>query len=157
MDLVPQLRPYQMTDNSGVHIVCGVVLRTLDPRQNATHINYNSISKMRSFFSNFANASLHGTGSNFVLNEGTSSRVSNAATNSVWFQRFMEEIHQQMDPILVPNRALNQYKLTDCFQILGSNEWDAAQEHVDDKFRMKCITMTACILLSGYFTSLPGE
>ena len=61
-----------------------------------------------------------------------------------------------MDDVWLPNRALSQYELTACFQILES-KWDAGQEGIGDKFEMKRTTMKTCILLAGYFASLRGK
>ena len=107
---------------------------------------------MRRFCSNLAHASLHGTGHNFVSNKSMSAQVFHLATNYIWFQRFMQGMHQQMGNVWLLNRALSQYELTDCFQILDS-KWDVAQIEIVDRFKLKRTVMTACILLAGYFAS----
>ena len=139
-----------------MHVACGMVLRSLDAGQNATHIQYNKVQKMRSFFSNFAHASLNNTGYNFVSNEGTSARESLVSTYCSWFQRFMKSMYLQMGNVWLPNRAFSQYELTTCFLILDS-KLSAAHEGIVDKFGLKRIAMTTCILLASYFASLQGE
>ena len=82
-DLIPQRGPYPKSDNPGVHLACDMVLRSLDPGQNASHIQYEMVQNMQSFYSNYAHTFLGGTGLNFVPSEGTSTCVSNAASNCV--------------------------------------------------------------------------
>ena len=48
----------------------------------------------------------------------------------------MEEMHWRMGNIWSPNRALSQYELPACFQILDSM-WDKAQMGIVDKFELK--------------------
>ena len=155
-DLIPQRGPYRVADDWGVHVACAMVLRSLDVGRNSTHIQYDTVRKLRSFFSNLSHSSLNGTGYNFVSNEGTSARVSHSVTNGIWFQRFMEGMHRRMGDVWLPNRALSQYELTSCFQILDS-KWEAAHEGIEDKFESKRTATTACILVAGYFASLRGE
>ena len=120
MNLIPQQGPYRIADNWGVHVACAMILSLLDAGQNATHIQYDTVQKLRSFFSNLAHLFLNGKGYNFVSKEGISTRISHLATNCSWFQQFMEGIHWRMGDIWLPNRALSQYELTTCFLILDS-------------------------------------
>ena len=45
MDLIPQQGPYQIANDWGVHVACGMVLRSLDPGQSATCIQYDTVQK----------------------------------------------------------------------------------------------------------------
>ena len=55
-DVMPQRGPYRKSDDWGVHLACSMVLRSLDPGRNASHIQYETVRKMRSFYSNYAHA-----------------------------------------------------------------------------------------------------
>ena len=61
-----------------------------------------------------------------------------------------------MGDVRLPNRAISQYKLTACMDVLEL-KWVASQDTVVDTFEVKRTATTACIVLAGYFASLLGE
>ena len=148
--------PFRQADDWGVHVACGMVLRSLDPGRNAPHLQYDTVRKMRSFYSNYAHTCPGGTGANFMSTEGTSARVSNSVSNSDWFQKFMRGMHCRMGDVWLPNQAISQYKLSACMDVLES-KWEEAHETVIDLYKLKCTATTARIVLAGYFGSLRGE
>ena len=95
--------PFHQADNWGVHVACGMVLRSLDPGRNGSHVQYDTVRKMRSFYSNYAHTCPGGTGANFMSTEGTSARVFNSVSNSDWFQKFMRGMHRWMGGMWLPN------------------------------------------------------
>ena len=153
---LPVRGPHPKEDAWGVATACCMVQRSLDPGRNSKMIQYETVRKMRSFVSNLHHASLHGTGATFVSNEGTSSRISNAVTNSLWFQRFMTGMHKRMGDVWIPDRAISQYEMNCCFKVLESR-WEMAFEIPIDDYSKKRVSTTACILLAGYFAGLRGE
>ena len=136
-------------------MACGMVLGSLDPRRNASHIQYETVQKMRSFYSNYAHECPGGTGVNFMSMEGASARVSNAASNCAWFQKFMQGMHCRMGDIWLPNQAISQYEVSACMDVLES-KWEEAHGTVIDHYELKRTATTACIVLAGYFGSLRG-
>ena len=68
----------------------------------------------------------------------------------------MQGIHRRMGNVWLPNRAISQYKLSACMDVLEAR-WGEAQETVIDHYDMKRTATTACIVLAGYFASLWGE
>ena len=91
-----------------------------------------------------------------MSNEEASTRVSNAASNFVWFQKFMQIIHRCMGDVQLPNQAISQYEFFLCMNVLKL-KWEEAQEMVIDQYVMKRTATTACVVLTGYFASLQGE
>jgi hypothetical protein len=53
----------------------------------------------------------------------------------------------------MPDRALSQYELRSCFEVLES-KWIIFK---GDIVGMKKVSTTACILISGYYAALQGE
>ena len=82
---------------------------------------------MRRFYSNYAHAYLGDTGLNFMSSKGESTRVSNAASDCGWFQKFMQGIHCCMGGVLLPNKTVSRYKLSVCTNVLELR-WEEAQE-----------------------------
>ena len=88
--------------------------------------------------------------------EGTSAQVSYSVSNSDWFQKFMRGMHRRMGDMWLPNRAISQYELSACMDVLES-KWEEGHEMVIDLYELKRTATTACIVLAGYFGSLRGE
>ena len=103
---------------------------------------------MKSFYSNYAHACPGGTGMTFMSTEGAGARVSNFASNYVWFQKFIQGIHCSMGDVWLPNQAISQYELLACIEVLEL-KWVEAQDTVIDKYDMKRTATTVCIVLAG--------
>jgi hypothetical protein len=88
-----------------------------------------------------------------VKDDGTGASVSNSKTNQLWFKRFMLGCHHRMGEVWMPDRALSQYELGSCFEVLES-EWITFK---GDQVGMKKVSTTACILIPGYYAALRGE
>ena len=80
-----------------------MVLWSLDPGQNASHIQYETVEKMRSFYSNYTHACPGGTGVNFVSSEGLNTRMSNAESNCIWFQEYIQGMYCCIREVWLPN------------------------------------------------------
>jgi hypothetical protein len=156
VDCLPPRGSYPKCDEWGMGIACGMLLRSKAPRKNTATIQYETLRKQRSFYSNFVHTCQGGgggVGSTFVKDDGTGASVSNSKTNQLWFKRFMLGCHRRMGDVWMPDRALSQYELGSCFEVLES-KWIAFK---GDQVRMKKVSTTACILISGYYAALRGE
>ena len=71
--------------------------RTLDPGNNSERIQFGMARRFRTFETNYAQTATDGLGAVFVGSDGYNYRVTNAPTNSEWFQRFMVGCHQRME------------------------------------------------------------
>jgi len=85
--------------------------------------------------------------------DGTSARVSNSPTNSVWFNRFMMGMHKRMGDVNRPDMAVDRYVIRGCFEV-AQTIWD---NNPMDDFARKEIEKAICIVISGYFGGLRGE
>ena len=95
-----------------------MVVRLLDPGQNAEYIQYETVRKTRRFYSNYGHACLGGSGVTFMFTDGAGGRVSNSASNNVWFQKFMTGMYRHMGDEWLHNQAISQYELTTCMDVL---------------------------------------
>ena len=152
-DSLPRGGPHPTSDDWGIAVAVSMMMHSLDPGKNASRIQYETLRKMRSFFSNFTHFCALGTGPTFMSDDGNSARISYSATNSIWFKRFMQGCHRRMGDVWLPNRAISQYEMKACFEIL-ENQWNGSQL---DKYRLKQTATTGCILIAGYFGGLRGE
>jgi hypothetical protein len=62
-------------------------------------------------------------------------------------------VHRRMGDMLMPDRALSQFELKSCFEVLES-KWKTFER---DPVGRKKVSLTACILITGYHAALRGE
>jgi hypothetical protein len=135
VDFLPPKGPYPKTDEWGMAIACGMLLRSKAPGKNSATIQYETLSKQRSFYSNFAHTCQGGVGSTFFKDDGTGASVSNSKTN---------QVHRRMGDVWMPDRALSQFELKSCFEVLES-KWKTFER---DPVGRKKVSLTACILIA---------
>jgi hypothetical protein len=149
----PYRGPYPKYDACGMQLACSMLLRSLDPGRTTASIQYETVRKQRSFYSNFVHTCHDGMGATFVKDDGSGASVSNSKTNQPWFKKFMRGVHRRMGDVWLPDRAMSQYEIAACFKLLDAR-WLVYE--LDVVGRKKTAT-TACILIAGYYAALRGE
>ena len=147
---LPQQGPFPVSDEWGVKVACSMVLRSLDPGKNSKNIQFNTVRKMRAFFSNYCHASVNGAGFAFISGDGTGARLSHSSTNSLWFKRFSCGMHKRMGDQWMPDKAVSRYVIRACFSVLES-DWSF---YGIDNYSRLTIAKTACIIICGYYAAL---
>jgi hypothetical protein len=150
---LPPRSLFPRKDIMGMGVAVGFLLWPLDKGQNANTIQYETVRKVRLFFSNYAHACVGGMGASFTSNDGPGGRVSNSPTNHLWFQRFTQGFYRRMGDLWLPNRAVNRHELIACFEIL-EERWELFEKDVIGR---DMVSSTACILIAGYHRGLWGE
>jgi hypothetical protein len=82
---LPPRGPFPKKGHHGMGVAAGFLLRSLDKGQNARTLQYETVRKVRSFFSNYAHACVGGMGALFTSDDGSGGRLSNSPTNHLWF------------------------------------------------------------------------
>jgi hypothetical protein len=150
---LPPRGPFPKKDVMGMGVAASFLLRSKAKGQNANTIQFQTVRKVRSFFSNYSHACVGGMGASFTSDDGSGGRVSNSPTNHLWFQRFTQGCHRRMGDIWLPDRAVSRHELVACFNIL--EEWWTIFEK--DLIGQDRVASTACILIAGYHGGLRGE
>jgi hypothetical protein len=150
---LPPRGPFPKKDIMGMDVAAGFLLRSLDKGQNPNTLQYETVRKIRLFFSNYAHTCVGGMGASFTSDDGSGGRVSNSLTNHVLFQRFTQGCHQRIGDLWLPNRAVSQHELIACFEIL-EERWELVEK---DLIGRDMVSSTACILIAGYHGGLWGE
>ena len=89
-DPLPRHPPFPLSDSSGMLLACTILMKSLDKGRNSAFVQFETIRKLRSAYSNSIHALPGGTES-ATLMEGSSQELvrSNSPSNSLWFKRFM--------------------------------------------------------------------
>jgi len=72
LEALPRQDPYPESDIWGMNIVCGILIRSLDKGKNSVNVQYETIRKLRSMYSNFVHTCADGLGPSFVPDSGMS-------------------------------------------------------------------------------------
>ena len=149
----PPRGPYPEADEFGMQLACGMLLRSLSAGKNAATIQFDTMRKLRSHVSNYTHASRDGTGATFVGEDSNANTLSNSATNSPWFRRFMRGCHRRMGDVWLPDRPVTLAELKACLELL---EQDWTDMMLDPAGQVQS-GLTACVMIAGFFAALRGE
>ena len=149
----PPRGPYLETDEFGMKLACGMLMRSLSAGKNAATIQFDTMRKLRSHMSNYVHASRGGTGATFVGEDSNGNTLSNSVTNSPWFRRFIRGCHRRMGDVWLPDRPIMIGELKAALELL-EQDWTAMT--LDPVGQIQA-GLTACIMIAGFFGALRGE
>lgn len=149
----PPRGPYPERDIFGMRLACMSLLRSMDTGVNTETIQFETVRKLRSHFSNFCHATPEGTGAATVSDSRGATFFSMSPSNSYWFRRFMQGMHRRMGDVWIPDRALSLDEMLHMMVIL---EEDWANKHQDAVGRLET-SLLACALLGTFGNGLRGE
>ena len=148
----PPKGPHPLCDSWGMSVACAILLRSKDRGRNAKHVQFETVRRTRSMYSNVSHTCEGGTGQSFMGGEG-SLMVTNSSTNKPWFKRFMLGCHRRMGDVWLPDKPITMSIIEVCLSEL-ENKWDSLK---GDTIGQKKASLVACILLAGFYGGLRGE
>ena len=137
----PPKGPHPYGDTWGMRVACGFLLRSKDRGRNARHVQFETVRRTRSMYSNVTHTCEGGTGLSLTGSDG-SMTVSNASTNKPWFRRFMLGCHRRMGDVWLPDQPITMKIMEVCLSELEEN-WTLFE---GDPFGRKRTALVACIL-----------
>ena len=114
----PSQSSHPTRDSWGLSAAVGLLVRLLDRGRNAHHVQFDTVQKVQSFAANYTHTNLLGFGPTFTGGDGPTQQITQSATNSFRFSRFMTGCHRQMGDVWKPDRAVNRHVLWVAFRIL---------------------------------------
>ena len=154
-ETLPPKGPWPTDDSFGVRLALASVVRSLDPGNYAKTIQFETVRKVRSAFSNYIHASVDGTGESFIADDSGVQSISRSTSNSHWFRRFMKGMHKRMGDIWIPDRAITIHEVLIAFTIL-EEDWRGMMQ-VGDIAGMERAALSAIIVIAGFFGGFRGE
>lgn len=150
----PGRGPFPVADASGIEVACNMLVRSLRPGKNADTVQYETIRKGRSVFSNFVHACDGGTGTvSLSMGDRGGTYTTSSPTNSFWFRRFLSGCHRRMGDVWIPDRALTIDEILAALAIL-EDDW---QSHRTQLEVLLPTALTGALLVSGFGAGLRGE
>jgi hypothetical protein len=93
-DVLPRLGPFPIKDNQGYGLAIPLLVCSLDPGKNEEKIQFESVRKMRSVFSNVWHVRTEGLKGSTAIRGQTKLISTESPTNQDWYERFMLGMHK---------------------------------------------------------------
>jgi len=142
-DPFPSQGPFPEADSSGMQLACMCLLRSLDAGINTDTIQFETMRKLRSCFSNLVHTTPSGVGMTTVSDDRGTSFFTSSPANGPWFRRFMQGCHKRMGDTWIPDRALS---ISETLHMLLLLEEDWAGLGCDAVGKLETALMAAAII-----------
>lgn len=151
--VLPKMGPHPLRDKCGMGIAVALLLRSLDPGNNEDTIQWGTVRKLRSAFSNVWQASVEGPKSTVLQLDTTKLYMTTCPTNSYWFECFAKGLHRRQGDLVKPDMALSLEQMVALMDMF-SLEWNLAPDGLESRNE---IVFSALFILSAYLGGLRGE
>ena len=143
--------PYPLEDSFGMTEAILLLERSTDPGKHADTIQFGTMRKMRSMFSNIHNASSRGQEGMVMAKDSKKMTVTKCKTHGEFFERFVRGAHKRMGDIVKPDRALSLPVLHAILEIV-EREWETAANEEKGQ-----LAIEAAFYLIAFCGGLRGE
>ena len=151
-DPFPAMGPFPVADSFGMKPAAVLLLKSLDVGKYAPTVQFSTMRKMRSAFSNVYLASAAGyCGTTVMAKDTRTLLVTDCPTYGTWFDHFVRGCHKRMGGIVKPDRALS---LAILHQIMLILEEDWLKSYQSERYKF---AREACFYFIAFCGALRGE
>jgi hypothetical protein len=150
--ITPPMGPFALQDKFGMGIAMTMLLRSLDAGKNERTIQYSTMRRLRSAYSNIYNASSSLSNVAVMAQETRKVFSTDCPTYGYWFERFMKGCHKRMGDEVNSDYALSLDIVLELLKRL-ERDWRLAKT-LDAQWQ---VCRFACFLVIGYCKALRGE
>lgn len=116
--LFKPMGPFPLEDSFGMAAAIVILQLSLNPGKHDKNVQFGTIRKFRSAYSNVYHASLLGLNSMVMAKDTKKMMVTDCPTYGLWFEKFMKGCHKRMGDIVRPDRALSSNILLEILKLL---------------------------------------
>jgi hypothetical protein len=127
--LFQPLGPFPLEDTFGMSAAIVILQVSLNPGKYDKHVQFGTIRKFRSAFSNAYHASAEGQEAMVMAKDTRKMTVTKCPTYGLWFEKFMRGCHKRMGEIVKPDRALSTTILLEILKLLDAEWLTRAERH----------------------------
>lgn len=150
VDTMPPRGPMPLEDTQGAGTAMVMLKRSLDRGRNARTVQFGTVRKLRSAFSNFWQASKGNEFTTvFSLENGKSWFVNTCPSNSFWFNRFIKGMHERSGDQPNINEALSCKLMSEIMMRLNKRVLNDPKDSRSIEF--------GCYLLFSFLAALRGN
>jgi hypothetical protein len=149
----PLRGPYPLDDTFGMKQASCILVRSLDRGKNSKTIQFETMRKMRSHFSNFYHTTPGGYTGTVMGGYGSMAVASSSPTNGLFWRKFMLGCHKRMGDQWFPDRAITIEELLASLSLL-KDDWLRWASFPEKRLE---ISVLATALILAFTGALRGE
>jgi hypothetical protein len=104
--MFPAMGPFAVRDDCGMGVAVCSLARSMDPGKNEQFVQFSTVRRLRSCYSNMWHASLQGGLDSVAVRDMTKLIQTSCPTNGAWYERFNLGMHSRMGDMVIQDRAL---------------------------------------------------
>ena len=152
MEALPAMGPFPLLDTFGIGSALVMLKRSMMPGKYGDHIQYDTLRKYRSAFSNVWGASVHTMQESIMARVTTKLFVTSCPTNGLRFERFMGGSHSRMEDDHRPDTAISSFVMKKVLQYAEA-DWHGSVDVTERRF----IVRAGLFLVLAFLGALRGE
>ena len=151
-NLFPAMGPFPVVDTQGMGVAVCMLVRSLDKGRYRATLQYDTVRKMRSAYSNIWHASRQ-TLTTSVMSRGMNKTyVTSCPTYGLWFERFMLGMHKRMGDEVRQDQAITLNVIHKLVEVLKQNYKHCLTDNAKER-----IADLAVFTLASFLAGLRGE
>ena len=103
----PSMGPFPLEDNWGMKYACTMLIRSLDEGKTARTIQFGTMRKLRSCYTNVYHSSKHISKLVTMAKDIRKTVITDSPTYGLWFERFMLGCHKRMGEVLKQDMGMS--------------------------------------------------
>jgi len=148
----PSMGPFPINDSWGMKYACTMLIRSLDEGKTSRTIQFGTMRKLRSCYTNVYHASKHVSKLVTMAKDIRKTAVTDSPTYGLWFERFMYGCHKRMGEILKQDMGMS-IDAMHAYCDIGEEAFNDASSP-DEKLREALLTLYGIVSFCG---GLRGE
>ncbi len=148
--LFKPMGPFPLNDSFGMAAAIVILQLSLNPGKYDKNVQFGTIRKFRSAYSNVYHASVQGSNSMVMAKDTKKLMVTDCPTYGLWFEKFMKGCHKRMGEIVRPDRALSSVILLEILNLLDEEWFNNPQNQLS-------LAMEGAFYVIAFSCALRGE
>ena len=152
VNLFPAMGPFPLEDTQGMGIAVCMLERSLDKGRYRTTLQFETVRKLRSAFSNIWHASRQTLTTSVMARDLKKTYVTSCPTYGLWFERFVIGMHKRMGDEVHQDQAVT---LGVVHKLVDGLERDFIASRIDEE--KDSLVDQAIFILAAFLAALRGE
>jgi hypothetical protein len=141
--------PFTLDDTFGMSAAIVILQVSLNPGKYDKNVQFGTIRKFRSAFSNVYHASAEAQDAMVMAKDTRKLTMTKCATYGLWFERFMKGCHKRMGEIVRPDRALSSIILLEILKLIEEDWLTLPHKHFELASEAAFYVIAFCCALRG--------
>ena len=155
-DVLPVMGPFPVRDDCGMRVAALSTERSLDRGMNEATVQFGTVRRFRSAFSNMWHASVAGGLDAVAVRDTARLTVSSCPTFSDWYERFGLGLHKRMGDHIIQDKAISVEVMVELMRNFEV-DWNRSVNLGESDGKLSKILFPALFSVVAYVLGLRGE